>query len=63
MCLQHGFFSFELPSLLLLKDPMVSSCTRPQSDPANSLRFLLISSSVEKKKRKKKKIASTMLGF
>lgn len=60
MCLHHGFFSFVLPSLLVLKDPTVSSCTRPQSDPANLLRFLLISSSVEKKK---KKTASTMLGF
>lgn len=61
MCLHHVFFSFVLPSLLVLRDPTVSSCTRPQSDPANSLRFLLISSRVEK--NKKKKMASTMLGF
>lgn len=60
MCLHHVFFSFVLPSLLVLRDPTLFSCTRPQSDPANLLRFLLISSSVGKKK---KKIASTMLGF
>lgn len=53
MCLHPVFFSFVLHSLLVLKDPMVSSCTRPQSDPANSLRFLLISSTVEKNNNNK----------
>lgn len=49
ICLHSGF-SFVLPSLLVLKLSVMSSCTTPQSKPANSLRFLLISSSVEKEK-------------
>lgn len=59
ICLHSGF-SFVLLSLLVLKDPIVSSCARPQSRTANSLRFVQISSSVGSKQTKKK-IASTML--